>query len=205
MGFRKLEEFNRALLANQFWRLMRRPDSLASQVLKARYFRHGNIMEARLGNNPSFVWRSLLWSKDIIERGSVWRVGDGKSIKLFEDKWVPSLTSKISVPNDSWHSDTTVNSLIKDGIWDVDLIIKNFNPYIAGEIRKIPLSLQSNRDALFWRFDPKGHFSVRDGYRLQRGLFLPPKNQSEYSMDKWWSFIWNLSIPPKERIFWWRV
>ncbi|XP_075515386.1 putative mitochondrial protein AtMg00310 [Primulina tabacum] len=86
LGFRKLAEFNRALLANQLWRLIQYPDSLAGRVLKGRYFRHGPILQASLGNNPSYIWRSILWSRDILVKGLIWRVGDGKSINIFKDR-----------------------------------------------------------------------------------------------------------------------
>jgi hypothetical protein len=40
MGFRELSLFNKALLARQGWRLVQCPDSLVSQVLKAKYYPH---------------------------------------------------------------------------------------------------------------------------------------------------------------------
>lgn len=35
-----------------------------------------------MGNNPSFVWRSLLESRDLIRATTVWKVGDGKASRL---------------------------------------------------------------------------------------------------------------------------
>ncbi|XP_075515385.1 uncharacterized protein LOC142550029 [Primulina tabacum] len=99
----------------------------------------------------------------------------------------------------------SVSTLIRNGEWDTDLISASFNPYIAGEILKIPLNDVVVRDSLFWKYDAKGRYTVKDGCRLQRGLFIPPTHQSVHPNEDWWSFIWNLSIPPKIHIFWWRI
>ncbi|KAL0400959.1 UNVERIFIED_CONTAM: putative mitochondrial protein [Sesamum latifolium] len=40
LGFRGLKEFNVALLAKQGWRILNRPHTLLSRLLKARYFAH---------------------------------------------------------------------------------------------------------------------------------------------------------------------
>lgn len=121
----------------------------SSQVLKGCYFRHGDIMTAGIGNNPSFIWRSLVWSREILENGLLWRVGNGKSIKIFEDNWVPGVTSKIGIPNGSCQRDATVDSLINNGVWDHTLIKNNFNPFIVEEIINIPLSTKYTRNTSF--------------------------------------------------------
>ena len=46
-------------------------------------------MDAVLGNNPSYVWRSLLAARDIISEGSIWKVGDGRNILVSTHKWLP--------------------------------------------------------------------------------------------------------------------
>lgn len=55
MGFRDLGIFNQALLAKQGRRLLCGSGSLVHQVLKARYFRNVDFMEARRGYDPSYV------------------------------------------------------------------------------------------------------------------------------------------------------
>ncbi|XP_075475208.1 uncharacterized protein LOC142505947 [Primulina tabacum] len=170
LGFRKLTEFNRALLAKQLWRLIRYPDSLVSRVLKGRYFMHGSVLEAGLGSNPSYIWRSILWIR-------------------------------IS----SCPREVTVSALIQDGEWNANLISNSFNPYVAGEILKIPLSVEGTPDILFWRHDAKGQYTVRDGCRTQRGLFLAPEHQLKHPNEDWWPFLRSLSVPPKIRLFWWSI
>ena len=51
MGFRDIQGFNLALLANQAWRLIHNNHSLFFQVYKARYFPNCSFMDAVLGNN----------------------------------------------------------------------------------------------------------------------------------------------------------
>lgn len=48
LGFRDLCAFNLALLAKQRWRLLTNPDSLLARVLEAKYYPHGNFLEANL-------------------------------------------------------------------------------------------------------------------------------------------------------------
>ena len=45
-------------------------------------------MEAELGNNPSFVWRSILAAREIVQAESKWGVGDGKSIAITDSGWL---------------------------------------------------------------------------------------------------------------------
>ena len=55
-------------------------------------------MEADLGDNPSFVWRSLLEARDLIKAGSRWQVGDGKSIGVMSHAWLPDAPVFVNAP-----------------------------------------------------------------------------------------------------------
>ena len=59
MGFRNIHVFNLAMLVKQAWHLVTGAQSLFYRVYKARYFPRCSFLEAKLGPNPSFVWRSL--------------------------------------------------------------------------------------------------------------------------------------------------
>ena len=60
LGFRDFEAFNLALLAKQGWQMIHNDHSLCAHVFKGKYFHNSFFIEAKLGYNPLFVWRSLL-------------------------------------------------------------------------------------------------------------------------------------------------
>ena len=66
MGFRDIKAFNLAMLAKQCWRLIHNIHTLFYQLYKSRYIPTYSFMEADLGNNPSYVWRSLLAAREMI-------------------------------------------------------------------------------------------------------------------------------------------
>jgi hypothetical protein len=113
LGFRDLECFNMAMLAKQGWRLLHHQDSLAAQFLKEKYYPNNSFLSAHLGARPSFAWRSIFKSRDLLREGLVWRVGNGESIKIWEDKWLPSPVSYlVQSPIRLLPSDACVSSLI---------------------------------------------------------------------------------------------
>jgi hypothetical protein len=77
LGFWDLIMFNKALHAKQGWRLMQNRDSLIVKVLWAKYFPHVSFLSSVVGTRPSFIWR----------------VGDGKSIHIWNDWWLPTPSS----------------------------------------------------------------------------------------------------------------
>ena len=103
MGFKNLQAFNKAMLAKQLWWILQNPDSLVARVLKSRYFLTGDILNAKLGNSPSYSWRSIHSSLEVIRMGTRWRVRNGKLIHIWHDKWLPtpSTYKVISPPNNT--------------------------------------------------------------------------------------------------------
>ena len=79
LGFKDLCKFNEAMLAKHVWRLIHNTDSLFYKVFKAKYFPNCSVFEAKLASG-SFAWKSILHSKNLIERNGHWRMGDGKKI-----------------------------------------------------------------------------------------------------------------------------
>ncbi|XP_042972967.1 uncharacterized protein LOC122304769 [Carya illinoinensis] len=173
MGFRDFECFNTALLAKQAWRIIQFLASLASQVLKAKYFRNSSFLQAKLGARPSLIWRSIYSSRALIEKGSIWRIGNGKETKIWKDKWLPQpscfMVQGHGLINDE---EAMVAELINENTkqWDREKILRLLGPSNAAVIQKIHVSTSGARDRLVWLGTKDGGFTVRSGYHLQKEL-----------------------------------
>jgi SUMO ligase MMS21 Smc5/6 complex component len=60
-----------AMLAKQAWRLLVCPNTLCAQVLSAKYFPTGNILEAKPKEGISYTWQSILKGVNILRSGII--------------------------------------------------------------------------------------------------------------------------------------
>lgn len=157
MGFRKLHDFNLALLGKQAWRLITRQDSMVSRVYKARYYPDGNFLNAKLGSNPSYVWRSILQSQDLVKLGATRRVGNGYTIDITKDPWLPCDIDPFVHSDNEALQGNKVSSLMttNSDSRDTDLVKDIFCERDALLILSIPLQRGEN-DSWFWRKDKLG-------------------------------------------------
>jgi hypothetical protein len=113
LGFRDLVIFNKALLAKQGWRILQNPESLSARLLKAKYFSNSTFMEVPIGARVSFVWRSICNAKELLSQGLLWGVGDGHSIKIYGDRWLPTpITHLVQSPTNLLGQTAMVSDLI---------------------------------------------------------------------------------------------
>ena len=46
-------------------------------------------MEAQNSRSASYAWTSILHGRDVLHRGCRWGIGDGKSVSIWQDFWLP--------------------------------------------------------------------------------------------------------------------
>ena len=86
MGFKDLKVFNLALLAKLGWQLSKNLNSLTHRVFKAKYFAGCSFLEAQVGRKSSNVWRSIMATRETVEKGSRWCVGNGRTVEIWRDR-----------------------------------------------------------------------------------------------------------------------
>ncbi|XP_019161422.1 PREDICTED: uncharacterized protein LOC109158058 [Ipomoea nil] len=147
------------MLTKQAWRLINNPSSLAATIMKAKYYPNSNFVEARKGGNPSFVWSSLLETKGIIQRNTQWRIGNGLSVRIWHDKWLPDAANPmVTTPPFPHLHNATVNSLMNNQgtDWDVEVVRDIFNTRDAQLILSVPIPQGNRYDKVIWNKDEKG-------------------------------------------------
>ncbi|XP_024178242.1 uncharacterized protein LOC112184205 [Rosa chinensis] len=168
LGFRSLTEFNRAMLAKQAWRILTNPSSLIARIYKAKYYLETSFWEAIAHGSPSYSWRSIFSTLELLQECCCWQVGDGKDIRIFTDNWL--LGSPTGRPTPSTLAQNAVSKvsdlLSNTGVWDVSRLQSLFPPQEVELITSIPLSRRVVADRLVWKLTKDGRYSVKSAYRF---------------------------------------
>uniref|UniRef100_A0A803Q666 Reverse transcriptase n=1 Tax=Cannabis sativa TaxID=3483 RepID=A0A803Q666_CANSA len=158
------------------WRLFTNENSLVAQVYKARYFPKGNFLQAELGSNPSFIWRSILEAKDLIKIGVVRTIGDGKTTSVLEDPWLPTVDNSF---------------------------ITTYHPSLVGRIVDCVFKIGSRKwDVELIRDERSGGYTANNAYKLLQvvnGDWLINDGAS------FWKKVWQLNVPAKVQHLVWCV
>lgn len=145
MGFRNLHEFNIALLGKQGWRLVTNPNSMVVRIFKAKYFPVDRFLTTNLGAIPSFIWRSILSTQQILRQGRGRRVGDGSTVKILNEPWLPDPENPYIMTKTAAIENHSVSALMipNERKWDADLVKDVLIQRDANLILDTPLSKNS--------------------------------------------------------------
>ncbi|KAK9673871.1 hypothetical protein RND81_12G195100 [Saponaria officinalis] len=209
LGYRDYQQFNMALLGKQAWRLCIGVDSLAARVLKGKYYPTSSFFDATLGHNPSYTWRSILEGRSTLLKGVRRRVGDGASIKIWSEPWIPGTQTGLVISRKqedcAWEH---VSELMVTGRmqWDAEKVRRGFLPFEAERILSIPLSARGLDDSWFWPWEKDGEYSVRSAYKILHGWDDEGLVASSSESNKWiWAGIWQSPILPRIKTFFWQL
>lgn len=165
LGFKDLVDLNKAMLGKQAWRMLQLPNALWYKVLKSIYYLRSDLWTTKKGIQPSWGWQSLLVGRDTIETATKWEAGDGRSIRIREDVWLPS--GRLIGPANR-NDPTMVADLINHEakVWNESRVTELFDENVVKEILAQPLSLHTNSDKLIWTANSSGSYTVKSCYSI---------------------------------------
>ncbi|GAA0172195.1 hypothetical protein LIER_26064 [Lithospermum erythrorhizon] len=166
-GYRDTHAFNIALLSKEAWRIASDPSSQIALTYKAKYSPNNNFWNAKLGQNLSLTWRSILTARDLLEKGAKWSIGNGKIIQVWKHRWVPHTNSnKLIIPMNSDFPELRVSDLIDQeiGIWKIHVVRNLFFNVDADSILSMPLPNLHRKDTFTWNVGTDIRFTVKTAY-----------------------------------------
>lgn len=156
-------------------------------------------------------------TREIVERGSRWAIGNGEKVSIWNDRWLPTLGAfKIVSPKPPQAESEMVADLIDMDrrSWDVAKLRRTFLPYEAKVILGIPKSPRLLSDSLIWAWTPRGTFTVNSAYKVAQTVLRVAYPKLEggggecsdtAGMRNLWKQIWRLNCSNKVRMFMWRA
>jgi hypothetical protein len=167
-------------------------------------------LEAKLGSKPSYTWRSLFGSRDLLFQGLLWRVGDGNSIRVWVDRWLPiPISYSVQSTPKIISANATVDELIdvEMKVWKSCLIKEVFEENEAMVICQIPLSPSFPKDRMVWMGTKNSEFTVRSAYHLCKEIQDREGGQCSSGVkgEEVWKAIWSMEVPNTVKVFRWRA
>ena len=172
------------------------------------------IYGCSVGKKPLLYLEKLVGSQTSDE-GTRWCVGDERSIKIWEDRWIPSTESgRVISPRPQLEvGEKVANLIVQDKAeWNAGLIRSIFLPHEAEAILSIPISPLYPMDSQVWSKTTNGIFSVKSAYKVAVKYLSDikvgedrPGCSDNSKMEATWKVIWSLQCPNKIKHFMWRV
>lgn len=163
----------------------------------------------------SYTWRSLWEARWIIEKGSRWRIGNGRRVQIWKDRWLLDQNGfRVWSPCKELNHEATVSELIDDELkmWNQDLVRSIFDSFEAEQLVNIPLSNRLPEDQFIWHFTKDGRYTVKTVMvqgqmvgTLKRYVSLINGSSESIFRDLMWKKLWSLHLPPKVKSFAWRA
>lgn len=98
-------------------------DSLWVKMVRDKYLRNHSLSSWPKKRNASHVWRSMVNTNHIIERGIKWTIGDGSKVDLWKDWWCGSGPLILKYQGPHTNGNTKVKEIVDDkDTWDLSNI-----------------------------------------------------------------------------------
>ncbi|CAN0838473.1 Putative ribonuclease H protein At1g65750 [Linum grandiflorum] len=158
-----------------------------------------------MGGSPSYIWRSVRSTQNMIRRGLRWRLGDEASVKVFGDPWLrEEENSWVETPAPVGMEDIKVHELLLPGIaeWDEELLEEIFDARDVACIRMMAPPMGREVGRVIWNYSRNGRYVVCSAYRLCMDVLV---EDSHLPKQCDWTTLWKLEIPNRLRHFLWRI
>uniref|UniRef100_A0A803QN16 RNase H type-1 domain-containing protein n=1 Tax=Cannabis sativa TaxID=3483 RepID=A0A803QN16_CANSA len=157
LGFRKIEEMNKALLAKLAWQMAGKLDRPWVKCLSKKYCKNQSFWSINAKGSDSAFWKGVLKSRDTLCQNGMSIVGRGDSIDIWRQPWIPWLEYNdfLAISKQARrrfpHLKSVVDISNEDGTWNSDILSQVFGESLGGRIKSIARLPNSEVDILVWK------------------------------------------------------
>lgn len=120
-------------------------------------------MEAAVTSVASWGWRSILWGRELLQKGLKWRLRNGESIGVFRDEWIPGVSNPFrgTCAGQSFTDFRVVDLFDKHfRRWQEPLISVIFPNDVVPRILSLYFPVNEMEDDLIWESTLEGFFPL---------------------------------------------
>ncbi|XP_026383574.1 uncharacterized protein LOC113279078 [Papaver somniferum] len=181
---------------------MTEPHALWVTQLKPIYFKRNSAFRAKIPSPSSWMWKCMYKGIILVEQNSIWEIGDGMKVNIWEDNWIPDASEKLKQYKTS--NNSSVN-LVRDLIdtntkrWNATLSHSLFPRDIAQKICNIRFAKEDTLRLVLTRF---GKFTMKSMYDK-----LNEKTINYYNLgqpDTFWKKLWATQTSQRNKFFAWK-
>lgn len=87
MGIKDLQVWNEVLIVKHLWNIAANKDTLWVKWINVEKLKGRSICEVNQDSNSSIGWVNILRLREIVRKHVCYRIGNGKSVSAWFDKW----------------------------------------------------------------------------------------------------------------------
>jgi hypothetical protein len=199
LGIEVLELKNKCLLSKWLFKLLNE-EGVWQELLHNKYLSQKTLSQVQVKPSDSPFWKGLMQVKDDFFARGHFKIGDGSTVRFWEDIWLGDKTLAQQYPS-LYHIAQHRNVLVADVLTHVPLNIQ-FQRGLHGNKwmdwlnlcrRLMNVTLQDQTDSFVWNLTTTGLFTVKSMYEDLMNDHTPFLRK----------YLWKLKIPLKIKKFMW--
>nr|KYP50870.1 Putative ribonuclease H protein At1g65750 family [Cajanus cajan] len=204
LGIREFRMVNTSFMMKNCWTICSQPERLWVQILRSKYgCGDGIIPKIACKKVASNIWRGICHAWGTVLPMLTWNIGDGKTVKFWSDKWLPSRTVLVNNVDPSLPSEER-QKVVADyinpfGNCEIERIRQYMPQDMVSEILGMaPPNGKNEADCIVWGGSRDGKFTIKSTYASLR-------NHNVSRHNPLFPVVWNWNGPERVRCFLWRV
>lgn len=204
LGVRTARNLNTAFMMKAGWNLYSNRSDLWVEVVRSKYkCGHREFPIVKQRSNASALWSGICSSWRKVVENSVWRLGNGLTVKFWTDNWVPTLGPLIdwtTSPLEPADLLKCVRDFVdRNGNWQLERVRDVLPSQVIDQIFLLcPPREITAEDVVAWKCTPDGVFTVKSAYDAITG---PPDNSNQQLFN----LVWRWGGQERIKIVLWRL